>query len=224
MDRIRRRLITEFHCVLEDFDEAGNGVFLADRPHVHDEGIASDLVPLPGQLLRIRLDIGQGNHVQVRMPSTRVLASLHLVRPDSTSNTVKSTATTSMFTFPKLMLGLLEMLEPFFQVFPVFDRQSDQKRPQGGFFQLDGIPPSQIGREGLSAPSDGAQRAQQMLLAELGRVQLDGIDREVVPEHQVLTAAMDLRRHVLMSRLLPHILRCVESAFPCLTVPIDPFG
>lgn len=81
------------------------------------------------------------------------------------------------------------MLLAFFQVGTVLHRQGDQIRPQLRAFLPDDLPALEIGREGLRAAPDGAERADQMLLAETSAVQAHFPSRVVVPEVQVFAAA-----------------------------------
>ena len=57
------------------------------------------------------------------------------------------------------MLAVFEVLETLCQVWAVLDRKRDQERAQGRILGMDGLPPCQIGHEGLSAPPNRAQRA-----------------------------------------------------------------
>lgn len=66
--RVGLVLVAELHGVLEHLDKAGSWVGLADRPHVHHEAVAGDVVPLGSQVGLVGLMLGQGDHVQVRMP------------------------------------------------------------------------------------------------------------------------------------------------------------
>ena len=122
------------------------------------------------------------------------------------------------------MLGLMQMPEPFSQIRAILDGQSYQKWLEVRTLGLDRFPPGEVGRESLGASTDCAQRAEQVLFAELGRVELHLIDGEEVPKQQVVAAALDLCRHRLMLGRLGHILRCVESAFLCFAVTFNPFG
>ena len=63
-----------------------------------------------------------------------------------------------------------------------------------------------------------------MLLAELGSMEPYRVHGEEVPEQEIVPAAGDFGRHGLMRSLSPHILRYVESAFPCFAVTFNPFG
>jgi hypothetical protein len=106
----------------------------------------------------------------------------------------------------------MKVLKAFSQVITVLHRQSHQKRPQSRFFlpQMTS-PPIQVGFHRLSAPSDGAQRAQQVLHAEAGRMQPHCIDGEVVPEQQVVTASGEpLVERFLTFDVLADKLRYIE--------------
>ena len=69
--RVGLVLVAELHGVLEHLNEAGSRVGLADRPDVHHEAIAGDVVPLSSQVGLVGLVLAQGDHVQVRMPQPR---------------------------------------------------------------------------------------------------------------------------------------------------------
>jgi hypothetical protein len=119
----------------------------------------------------------------------------------------------------------MKVLKAFSQVITVLHRQSHQKRPQSRFFGSDDLPPIQVGFHRLSAPSDGAQRTQQVLHAEAGRMQPHCVDGEVVPEQQVVTASGEpLVERFLTFNVLADKLRYIERTTLCLTVPINPPG
>jgi hypothetical protein len=63
------------------------------------------------------------------MPEARATAPLDLIGPDRTSNAIEGRTATTKPTFPKLMLGRLQMLETLGKVRPSLDRQSHQERP-----------------------------------------------------------------------------------------------
>ena len=222
--RVGLVLVAELHGVLEHLDEARSRVGLADRPHVHHEAVAGDAVPLFRQCAIVRRALGQRDHVQVRMPFLRLLATLEFIAPDGALNAIERAAASPVLAHPQLTLRLVQVPEPFGQVRAILDRQSDQKRPQGRFLGPDDLPPVQVGFEGLGAPSDRAQWAQQVLTAEPGTMQPDLIDGEVVPKRQIFPAVGDRAGHVLMARLAGHILGDVESFFLCFAVTINPSG
>ena len=116
------------------------------------------------------------------------------------------------------------MPETLCQVWPILHGESDQVGAQVWPFELDNLPACQVGRESLCAAPDGAQRAQQVLFAELGGMELHLVHGEKVPEQQIVAAALNLARHGLMLRAGGHILRYVESAFSCFAVTFNPFG
>ena len=215
MNSVSNVLIREFHGVLEHLDEAGNRVVFIDRTHVHDEAVAGDVVPFLRQCASVRRALGQRDHVQVRMPFLRLLAALEFIAPDGALNAIERAAAFTVFALEKLMLRLVQVPEPFGQVRAILDRQSDQKRPQGRFLGPDDLPPVQVGFEGLGAPSDRAQWAQQVLTAEPGTMQPDLIDGEVVPKRQIFPAVGDRAGHVLMARLAGHILGHIEGFSLC---------
>ena len=222
--RVGNVLIGEFHGVLEHLDEAGNRVVFIDWPHVHDEAVAGDVAPFLRQCASVRRALGQRDHVQVRMPFLRLLAALEFIAPDGALNAIERAAAFPVFALEKLMLRLVQVPEPFGQVRTILDRQSDQKRPESRFLGPDNLPPVQVGFEGLGAPPDGAQGAQQMLPAEPGTMKPDFIDGEVVPKRQIFPAVGDRPGHVLMTCLAGHILGDVESFFLCFAVTINPSG
>ena len=224
MHRVSNVLIREFHGVLENLDEAGNRVVFINRPHVHDEAVAGDVVPFLRQCASVRRALGQRDHVQVRMPFLRLLAALEFIAPDGALNAIERAAAFTVFALEKLMLRLVQVPEPFSQVRAILDRQSDQKRPQSRFLGPDDLPPVQVGFESLGATPDGAQRAQQVLAAEPGTMKPNFIDGEVVPKRQIFPAVGDRPGHVLMARLAGHILRHIESFSLCFAVTINPSG
>jgi len=123
------------------------------------------------------------------------------------------------------MLGTLEVLETLGEVWSNLDRQSHEKGPQSGFLGPDEFPPIQVGFESLSAAPDGAERANQVLLAEPRTVELDLIHSPVMPEYKVIAAVAQALK-LPFQRLRPvgasDIIGNVERLSSCFTVPIDP--
>jgi hypothetical protein len=193
-----------------------------DGPHVHDEAIPGDLVP-PRQTLLAGFDLSQGDHAS-EVPLTGVVSASLRRTTHSTHSTIEHRAATRWRRFRQLPLGSMKVLKAFSQVITVLHRRSHQKRPQSRF-RSDDLPPIQVGFHRLSAPSDGAQRAQQVLHAEAGRMQPHCIDGEVVPEQQVVTASGEpLVERFLTFDVLADKLRYIERTTLCLTVPINPPG
>ena len=158
------------------------------------------------------------------MPFLRLLAALEFIAPDGALNAIQRAAAFTVFALEKLMLRLVQVVEPFGQVRAILHGESDQKRLQGRFLGPDDLPPVQVGFESLGATPDGAQRAQQVLAAEPGTMKPNFIDGEVVPKRQIFPAVGDRPGHVLMARLGGHILRHIESFSLCFAVTINPSG
>ena len=160
------------------------------------------------------------------MPQARALAALDFVRPDSALDTIERAFVNAVLALPQFPLGLVQMGETLCQVRAILHRERDQERAQGGPLQPDGFPALQVGRESLGAATNRAQGAEQVGFAELGRVELDLVHGEEVPEQQVIaTGHYPLGNGFgLLPRQPLHILRYVESAFSCFTVTFNPFG
>lgn len=119
----------------------------------------------------------------------------------------------------------MKVPKAFSQVITIPHRQSHQKGPQSGFLALYDLPPIQVRFERLGAPSNRAERAQQMLHAEAGTVQPHRVDGEVVPEGEVVAAlGQPLMQLLLTFDMGADKLRYIESAFLCFAVTIDPLG
>ena len=116
----------------------------------------------------------------------------------------------------------MQVLEALCQVVAILHGERDQVGLQARVLQLDCLPPGEIRGERFGPAPDGAERAEQVLFAELGSVQLDLIDGVKVPKQQVIPAAIDPCSHGLMPRRRGHILRYIESAFLCFAVAINP--
>ena len=129
MDGIRRGLVREFHGVFEDLDKATGGVILTDGPDVHDVAIPGDLMPLTGEPPSIWSDLGQGDHVQVRMPQARPLAALDFVRPDSPFDPIEHRPPTPLLALPQLPLSRVQVFEALPKVCAILHGQSDQEGP-----------------------------------------------------------------------------------------------
>ena len=80
------------------------------------------------------------------MPHAGPLAAFDFIRPHGPLDLVEHRSAAAMLALPQLMLALVQVLETLCQVRAIFDRQGDQKGPQGRFLELDGLPPSQVGR------------------------------------------------------------------------------
>ena len=202
VQRIGVRLVAELHGVLENLDKPAGRVFGGNRPNVHDERIPRDVPPLARKLELVGLVLGQGDHVQMRMPEAGAAAPLDLVRPHRPGDAIEHGTPPALLALPQLMLATLEMLETLGEVWSILDRQSHEKGPQSGFLGPDEFPPIQVGFESLSAAPDGAERTEQVLHAQPGTVKLDLVDGVVVPEDEVI-AALAQALKLLDQRLRP---------------------
>ena len=114
------------------------------------------------------------------------------------------------------------MLEPFGQIRPIFDRQGDKISLEVWVLLLQRFKLHQVRLEVLCTTPDSAQRAKEVLHAKAGTMKPHTINGEVVPKHQVLTAAFNAPGNRLMLWQRFHIIDDIEPRF-CLSIPIDSF-
>ena len=79
------------------------------------------------------------------------------------------------------------------EIVPVLDGQCEQVGLQVGALFLDHLPARQIGPQGLGTTADGAERADEVLFAELRVVQPYLAHGEILPEVQVVATAGEAR-------------------------------
>ena len=111
-----------------------------------------------------------------------------------------------------------QVRESFSQIRPVFDRESDQVRPQ--FFVLSAkvFDPCEIHPQSLSPTTDGTQGAKQMLFAGAYPAKPGFTDREILTEGRVIGTVAEIVSELVLTygRQIPPKLKCV---FLCATIP-----
>lgn len=82
----------------------------------------------------------------------------------------------------------------FLKIVTIANGERQQVWLEFGAFPLDYLEAIKVGGKELGTAPDGAQRADEMLLAETRRVQPDIVDGEVVPEVKVIPATLEEAR------------------------------
>ena len=75
-----------------------------------------------GKLLLIGCVLSEGNHVQMGMPESRPFTALDFVRPDRAGHTIERRTPAPLLSLPKLLLGLVQVLETLIEVGAILDR------------------------------------------------------------------------------------------------------
>ncbi|MNF57237.1 hypothetical protein D3C84_387550 [compost metagenome] len=189
--------VSELHRVLEDLQEAVHGV-ASDRTHVQDERIPGDRLPLGCKRLGVRLAGTGGQHVRVGMPAVALVGDflgvnaafdLAQFRPGRPLGAGVEVPAASHQTLERSH----QVRVPLFQVRAVLHGEGDQVQLEVRAGLVDDLPAAQIGRQGLCPTPDRAQGADEVLLAELRRVEPDFVHGVVLPEVQPVAAGAEPR-------------------------------
>lgn len=189
---VGKRQIAELERVLEDFEEAGNRVLLiVKRGDIDHERVAGELLPVFAQTGLIEGCAMQNHHVDVGMPQAGILAALELIGADSALDlrqlhegaAIRETVAPGMLHPAE---GSSQMAVPLRQVFAVLDREGHKGRLQAFLLGLDDREAVEVGLYLFGSATDSAERADEVLLAEAGRMQPNLAHGEVVAEQHVM--------------------------------------
>lgn len=189
---IGERQIAELERVLEDFEETGNRVLLiVERGDIDHERVAGELLPVFAQPGLVEGCAMEDHHMDMGMPQAGILAALELIGADSAldlrqlneGTTIRETVAPSMLHPAE---GSSQMAVPLGKVFAVLDRKGNKGRLQAFLLGLDDREAVEVGLYLFGSATDRAERADEVLLAEAGRVQPNLAHGEVVAEQHVM--------------------------------------
>ncbi|MNZ62012.1 hypothetical protein D3C78_801220 [compost metagenome] len=189
--------VGELHRVLEDLHEAFHRV-AGDRTNVNDERIPSDGLPLGGKRMGVRLAGTGCQHVRVGVPAVANLGhflgvntaiDLAQLRPGRTTDASVEVPAT----IHQPLERSHQVRVTLFQVRAVLHREGDQVQLEVRAGLMDDLPAAQVGSQRFSPSPNGAQGADEMLLAELGGVEPDFVHGVVLPEMQPVPTGAETR-------------------------------
>lgn len=211
--------------ILEHFEEALHGVLpLVERANVDHEGIASHVMPVGTHASLIERTTMQRNHVDVGMPLARALAALNLERRHSAVDVrqldERATATkVRPASLLKPAHRCSQVTMALNQIGAVLDGESDEGKLKAGIFRPDHLEAIEICLHRLGTATNGAHRAEKMLLAEGRGMQPHLANGVVVAEQQVGSTAGELARRLDIAALAG-IIRHIERLMMCPRIAV----
>lgn len=184
----------KFHGVLEDLAEVGGGVVrVFQRTAVHNEAVPGDVQPLPRERSQVNLFGVQNQDVTMRVPVSRVPASFHFVAahvsldfPEFRDFPLASPEIPDSLVYR--LHALPEVFKPFKQVRTVLDGESQQRGREALVDGLEIQEAFEVDPDGSRPSPDRAERAKEVLLAEVSLGKSDLPDRVVVVKKKVVPA------------------------------------